>query len=125
MNTTYEITVNFRIDSEDREIYQEIYDSLGSTLKELDFISADATSTFVLYSTETSGDKVRQLLAKRLKFCLQNENIYVYLVIIMTERIRTKTVEGKIQSSYNIFSLNEKYKWDKYTFKEYYDLFSE
>ncbi|MBQ2813630.1 MAG: hypothetical protein IJE66_01310 [Akkermansia sp.] len=125
MNTTYEITVNFRIDSEDREIYQEIYDSLGSTLKELDFISADATSTFVLYSTKTSGDKVRQLLAKRLKFCLQNENIYVYLVIIMTERIRTKTVEGKIQSSYNIFSLNEKYKWDKYTFKEYYDLFSE
>ena len=125
MNTTYEITVNFRIDSEDREIYQEIYDSLGSTLKELDFISADATSTFVLYSTKTSGDKVRQLLAKRLKFCLQNENIYVYLVIIMTERIRTKTVEGKIQSSYNIFSLNGKYKWDKYTFKEYYDLFSE
>lgn len=125
MNTTYEITVNFRIDSEDREIYQEIYDSLGSTLKELDFISADATSTFVLYSTKTSGDKVRQLLAKRLKFCLQNENIYVYLVIIMTERIRTKTVEGKIQSSYNIFSLNENYKWDKYTFKEYYDLFSE
>ena len=125
MNTTYEITLNFRIDSEDREIYQEIYDSLGSTLKELDFISADATSTFVLYSTKTSGDKVRQLLAKRLKFCLQNENIYVYLVIIMTERIRTKTVEGKIQSSYNIFSLNEKYKWDKYTFKEYYDLFSE
>ena len=125
MNTTYEITVNFRIDSEDREIYQEIYDLLGSTLKELDFISADATSTFVLYSTKTSGDKVRQLLAKRLKFCLQNENIYDYLVIIMTERIRTKTVEGKIQSSYNIFSLNEKYKWDKYTFKEYYDLFSE
>ena len=125
MYTTYDITVNFRIDSEDREIYQEIYDSLGSTLKELDFISADATSTFVLYSTKTSGDKVRQLLAKRLKFCLQNENIYVYLVIIMTERIRTKTVEGKIQSSYNIFSLNEKYKWDKYTFKEYYDLFSE
>ena len=103
MNTTYEITVNFRIDSEDREIYQEIYDLLGSTLKELDFISADATSTFVLYSTKTSGDKVRQLLAKRLKFCLQNENIYDYLVIIMTERIRTKTVEGKIQSSYNIF----------------------
>lgn len=125
MNTTYEITVNFRIDSEDREIYQEIYDLLGSTLKELDFISADATSTFVLYSTKTSGDKVRQLLAKRLKFCLQNENIYDYLVIIMTERIRTKTVEGKIQSSYNIFSLNEKYKWYKYTFKEYYDLFSE
>lgn len=125
MNTTYEITVNFRIDSEDREIYQEIYDRLGSTLKELDFISADATSTFVLYSTKTSGDKVRQLLAKRLKFCLQNENIYDYLVIIMTERIRTKTVEGKIQSSYNIFSLNEKYKWDKYTFKKYYDLFSE
>ncbi|MBQ4593613.1 MAG: hypothetical protein IJA81_03170 [Akkermansia sp.] len=125
MNTTYEITVNFRIDSEDREIYQEIYDCLGSTLKELDFISADATSTFVLYSTKTSGDKVRQLLARRLKSCLLNENIYDYLVIIMTERIRTKTVEEKFRSSYNIFSLNEKYKWYKYTFKEYYYLFSE